>query len=101
MANMQGNEMKTTLETRRGQKVFRAARELETDLLRTIEEAEQRARQCGRYITMRALNRAKNALGYELAGDPVKAENAALPLLRKRRLSREISGKSNNKGAGI
>lgn len=83
MAKQQEDEMlKPTLETRRGHKIFRAARELETDLLRTIEEAEQRARQCGRYITMRALNRAKNALGYELAGDPVKAENAAMPLAK-------------------
>jgi hypothetical protein len=67
---------------RQGGKTWRAKNELERDLLQAIETAESRARKCGCFITMRALNRAKNALGWEMAGDPVKAENVAYPLPR-------------------
>jgi hypothetical protein len=52
-------------------------------LIAAIQEAENDARKAGYYITMRALNRAKNALGWESAGELVKAEDAALPLSRK------------------
>lgn len=55
---------------------FRSSRELQLDLLREIEACEQRAHKCGMLVTARALNRAKNALGWEIAGDIEQAGKA-------------------------
>lgn len=47
-------------------------------LLATIEAAEQTAHRNGFHVTAQALNRAKNALGWELAGNVEQAGKAAL-----------------------
>ncbi len=45
-------------------------------LLAEIEELEQRAHNLGMPVTARGLNSAKNALGWELAGDILAAGKA-------------------------
>lgn len=47
-------------------------------MLEDIEEMEQRAHHLGAHVTAHALNRAKNALGWELAGNVEQAGKAAL-----------------------
>jgi hypothetical protein len=61
----------------RGRKHLRSARELQLDLVAEIEAAEQRAHHLGLHVTAHALNRAKNALGWEIAGDITRAGMAA------------------------
>ena len=39
------------------------------DLITILEEAENKARRAGLFISMRAINAAKNALGWEYAGN--------------------------------
>lgn len=46
-------------------------------LLAHIEAAERRAHQDGFHVTAHALNRAKNALGWEMAGDVEQAGRAS------------------------
>lgn len=47
-------------------------------LLAHIEAAEQQANRDGFHITAHALNRAKNVLGWEMAGEPDNAARAAM-----------------------
>lgn len=47
------------------------------ELLRSIEAAELRAGELGLHISARALNRAKNAVGWEMSGNLKEADNAA------------------------
>lgn len=47
------------------------------NLVQDIQEIEDRAHRLGMHVTAHALNRAKNALGWEMVGDPVKAGKAA------------------------
>jgi len=54
-----------------------ARREMANDLVRAIEIDEQRAHKLGMHVTAHALNRAKNALGWEIAGDIEQAGRAA------------------------
>lgn len=54
--------------------VHRAALDV---LLQEIQEIEDRAHRLGVHVTGRALNRAKNALGWEIAGETDKAAKAA------------------------
>lgn len=46
-------------------------------LVQEIEEMEHRASALGMLVTARALNNAKNALGWEIAGDVLAASKAA------------------------
>lgn len=46
-------------------------------LIQEIEEIEQRAHRLGMHVTAGALNRAKNALGWETIGDVKRAGEAA------------------------
>lgn len=46
-------------------------------LLERLEQAEQMAHANGAHVTALAINRAKNALGWEIAGDLEQARNAA------------------------
>lgn len=46
-------------------------------LLAHIEAAEQQAHRDGFHVTAHALNRAKNALGWEIAGDVERAWKAS------------------------
>lgn len=46
-------------------------------LLRYIEAAERQAHADGFHVTAHALNRAKNALGWEMAGDVEQASRAS------------------------
>lgn len=46
-------------------------------LLATLEAAEQTAHRNGFHVTAHALNRAKNALGWEIAGEVERAGEAA------------------------
>lgn len=48
-----------------------------TNLLQDVAEIEDRAMRLGFPVTTRALNRAKNALGWEIAGDVIKADKAS------------------------
>lgn len=48
-----------------------------SDLLSHIEAAERQAHADGFHVTAHALNRAKNALGWEMAGDVEQAGKAA------------------------
>lgn len=52
---------------------FRSNRELLRNLLAEIGRCEQRAHKCGALVTAHALNRAKNSLGWEIAGDVEQA----------------------------
>lgn len=45
-------------------------------MLQEIQELEDRAMRLGMYITSRALNQAKNTLGWEMAGDLLAAGRA-------------------------
>lgn len=56
---------------------FRSNRELLSNLLAEIELCEGRAHKCGAFVTAHALNRAKNALGWEIAGDVEQAGRAS------------------------
>ncbi len=56
---------------------FRSNRELLNNLLDEIGRCEQRAHKCGALVTAHALNRAKNALGWEIAGDVEQAGKAS------------------------
>ncbi len=47
-------------------------------LVNDIQALESRAQKLGMYITARGLNNAKNAFGWELAGDVARAANAAI-----------------------
>ena len=47
-------------------------------LLATLEAAEQTAHRNGFHVTAHAINRAKNALGWELAGNQREAAKASL-----------------------
>jgi len=47
-----------------------------TTLLGNIQALESRAHQLGMTITGRALNNAKNAAGWELAGETMRADEA-------------------------
>ncbi|HLL28509.1 MAG TPA: hypothetical protein VKT73_12775 [Xanthobacteraceae bacterium] len=46
------------------------------NLATKIQAIEHEAHQLGAHVTAHALNRAKNALGYEMAGDTVMAGKA-------------------------
>jgi len=46
-------------------------------LCQEIEELEQRAGRLGMHVTARALNQAKNALGWEMTGDILAAGKAS------------------------
>lgn len=63
--------------TIRGKPHYRSARELQNDLVREVQRVEARAHQLGLHVTAHALNRAKNALGWEIAGDVAQAGKAA------------------------
>ena len=52
-------------------------RKTQTALLNEIERLERQAFSIGSHVTGRALNRAKNALGWEMAGDIEQAAAAA------------------------
>lgn len=52
-------------------------REAQSALLQEIERLERQAFTIGSHITGHALNRAKNALGWEMAGDIEQAAEAA------------------------
>lgn len=52
-------------------------RETQTALLNEIERLERQAFSIGSNVTGHALNRAKNALGWEMAGDIEQAAVAA------------------------
>ena len=54
--------------------VVRAGRE---NLLQDLQEIESRAHHLGLHVTAHALNRVKNALGWELAGDIERAGKAS------------------------
>lgn len=56
---------------------FRSNRELLNNLLDEIGLCEQRAHKCGALVTAHVLNRAKNALGWEIAGDVEQAGRAS------------------------
>lgn len=60
---------------------LKEARRLKTahgsGLLAHIEAAEQQAHRDGFHVTAHALNRAKNALGWEIAGDVEQAGRAS------------------------
>jgi hypothetical protein len=56
---------------------FRSNRELMDNLLTEIEACERRAHKCGALVTAHVLNRAKNALGWEIAGDIEQAGKAS------------------------
>jgi hypothetical protein len=62
---------------------FRDATVRERNLLQIIEDAENRARRCGCFITMHALNRAKNAIGWEMVGNLEMAAKAVRRGLEK------------------
>jgi len=47
------------------------------NLLRDIQDIEDRAHRLGMTVTAHAINRAKNALGWEIAGDVVRAGKAS------------------------
>lgn len=47
------------------------------NMIQDVEELEQRAHHLGMHVTARALNNAKNALGWEMAGDLISAGKAA------------------------
>lgn len=47
------------------------------NLISEIQEIESRAHALGMHVTGHALNRARNALGWELAGDTEQAGKAA------------------------
>lgn len=64
------------IKSRTGNK-YRSARELETNLLAEIAACEQRAHQCGMLVTAHSLNRAKNALGWEMQGNVLEAGRAS------------------------
>lgn len=55
-------------------KINQAARQ---NMVQEIQELETRAHGLGMHVTAHALNRAKNALGWELAGDVEQAGKAA------------------------
>lgn len=48
------------------------------NMIQEIQELESRAHGLGIHVTGHALNRAKNALGWEIAGDVEQAGKAAL-----------------------
>lgn len=54
--------------------INRAAHQM---LVQEIGELEQRAHRLGMLVTARALNQAKNALGWEMAGNVLAAGKAA------------------------
>lgn len=54
--------------------INRAAQQM---LVQEIEELEQRAFRLGLHVTARALNQAKNALGWEMAGNILAAGKAS------------------------
>lgn len=49
----------------------------QANMAQDIEELEQRTHRLGMIITARALNNAKNALGWEMAGERLAAGKAA------------------------
>lgn len=55
---------------------FQGLRDRPDRLIADIEALEQRAHKLGMTLTAQALNRAKNATGWSLAGDPDKAAAA-------------------------
>lgn len=63
-----------TLSKRGALAINRVARGM---LLQELEELEQRAHRLGVNVTAHALNRAKNALGWEIAGNVEEAGKAA------------------------
>ena len=54
-----------------------AIRAGQQNLLQDLQEIESRAHHLGLHVTAHALNRAKNACGWELAGDTEMAEKAS------------------------
>ncbi len=62
--------------------INRAAQQVLAD---EIEEIEQRAHRLGLHVTARGLNNAKNALGWEMAGDLLAAGKAVRGVRPKRR----------------
>jgi hypothetical protein len=57
----------------------RKRRELQDELVWYIQAAETRAHDIGLHVSGRALNRAKNACGWEISGDVLKAAAASKP----------------------
>lgn len=47
------------------------------NMIQDVEELERRAHDLGMHVTAHALNRAKNALGWEIAGDVERAGMAS------------------------
>ncbi|HEX5244078.1 MAG TPA: hypothetical protein VFW23_12510 [Tepidisphaeraceae bacterium] len=47
------------------------------NLLRDLQDIQSRAHRLGMHVTAHALNRAMNALGWEIAGDVEKAGKAS------------------------
>lgn len=60
-------------------------RAAQQNMVQEIQDIETRAHGLGMHVTAHALNRAKNALGWELAGDIVQAGKAARGEERKAR----------------
>lgn len=59
--------------TKRDIRANRAAQEM---MLQELQELEDRAMRLGMFITQRAINQAKNAMGWEMAGDLLAAGRA-------------------------
>lgn len=70
-------KMKATTVKVRGRDHLRSARELQNDLIQVVQDAESRAHKLGLHVTGHALNRAKNALGWEIAGNIDQAATTA------------------------
>lgn len=52
-------------------------RSVRNNLVQDLQELEHRSYGCGLYVTAHALNRAKNAAGWETAGDVEQAGKAS------------------------
>lgn len=54
-----------------------ALRAVRDNLVQELQELERRAHGCGLHVTAHALNRAKNAAGWEIAGNVEEAGRAS------------------------
>lgn len=62
-----------------GKKLAKAGHQAALQMLvQELQEAEDHAHRLGVHVTAHAINRAKNALGWEIAGKPEQAAKAAL-----------------------
>lgn len=69
------SDRKRPITPRLAKEVNQAARQ---NMVQEIQELETRAHGLGMHVTAHALNKAKNALGWELAGEVEQAGRAAL-----------------------